>query len=234
MSSGNWINISLKGKKLEFKSTLGIPTQTESQRIIYIIPILDYFLENRLVNATELEHALPISRDSIDRIIQLLVKYKMIKLEQILLKNKKFYTLKNKRLAELYQNKLLQWLWIKEMKQDRKSMLKLEIMLNSTKNIGKQAQHIFKKNIASTRKTTDILYRPLIIETPINKNSNPILIRDLPISKARKIIKDYLNGKFCKVCLKKNRLSLLHTDLEGVEEGCNYGHISNYRNVNDM
>lgn len=228
MSSGNWINISLRGKKLEFKSTLGIPTQTESQRIIYIIPILDYFLENRLVNATELEHTLPISRDSIDRTIQLLVKYKMIKLEQTLLKNKKFYTLKNNAIAEQYQNKLLQWLWIKEMKQDRKSMSKLKIMLNSTKNIGKQAQHIFKKNISSTRKTTDILYRPLIINKLKSKNSNPVLIRDLPISKARKIIKDYLNGKFCEECLKKNRLSLLQTDSKELsEEGCIYGHTFN-------
>lgn len=230
MSSGNWISISIKESKLEFKSDFGIPTQAESQKIIHILPILDSFLENKLVNATELEQTIPPSRDSIDRTIQLLLKHNMIKLQEISLRNKKFYTLKNRNMVKLYQNKLKQWLWIKETKQNRKTIFILENILNSTKRIGKQVKRNFKKNITSKRKTTDILQRPLIIEKLKikSKKTHPVLIRDLPHSKARKIIRDYLNGRFCETCLKKNRLALLQIDSEGFEEGCNYGHVFPY------
>ena len=228
MSSGNWISISIKENKLEFKSKFGIPTQAESQKIIYILPVLDSFLENKSVNITELEQTIPVSRDSIDRTIQLILKYNMIKLEEISLRNKKFYTIKNRNRMKLYRNKLAQWLWIKEIKQDHKTLTELEFRLNSSKRIGKQVKRNFKKNIFSKRKTTDLLYRSLILEGPRRKKSHFILIRDLPYSKARKIIKDYLNGKFCETCLKNNRLSLLQTDLEEYEEGCKLGHVFKY------
>ena len=105
MSSGNWISISTKGSKLEFKSKFGVPTQGESQKITYILPILDSFLENKSVNITELEQTIPVSRDSIDRTIQLILKYNMIKLEEISLRNKKFYTIKNRNRMKLRKNK---------------------------------------------------------------------------------------------------------------------------------
>ena len=131
---------------------------------------------------------------------------------------------------KLYRNKLAQWLWIKEIKQDHKTLTELEFRLNSSKRIGKQVKRNFKKNITSKRKMTDILQRPLIIEKSKikSKKTHPVLINDLPHSKARKIIKDYLNGKFCETCLKNNRLSLLQTDLEEYEEGCKLGHVFKY------
>ena len=227
MSSGNWINISIKKNNLQFKSQLGTPSQAESQKIIYLLPIIDHFLENELVNATELEQDLPISRDSIDRTIQLLLNYNLIKLHKVSLKNKKFYTLKNKRIVEVYRKKLLQWLWIKETKQDRKTVIKLERILRS-RILGKQGPRTIKKIMHGNRRATDILDKPMEIEKlkhSKNRKLEPVLIDSLPYSKAWKIIRDYLNGKFCEVCLKKKRLTLLQTDSEGFEEGCSHGHV---------
>lgn len=230
MSSGNWINISIKRKKLDFKPSLGIPSQQESQKIEFILLVLDCFLKNKLVNATELEKKLFISRDSIDRTIKLLLQHHIIKLKMISYRNKKFYTVKNKEIAKIYRKKLFQWMCLKELRKDKRIIQAILKFLSTYGIVNKNLSYHYKRNLFRTRKAEDILSKFLIVEKKTNTKSlkktlKPVLINDLPHSKAAKIIKDYLNGKFCDTCLKDGKLCELKTDIHEVEQGCKYGHV---------
>ena len=85
-------------------------TQSESQKIDFILPILDYLINNRNFYATELKQQFKnFNHKSIDRTISLLEKRNLIVLHKTELKNKKVYKRKSLKEIKKYYSDLIEY-----------------------------------------------------------------------------------------------------------------------------
>ena len=197
--------------------------QNESQSANYIIPVLEYILKHHEFSVKELEDRLKISRDSIDRTIKILLDRNLIGLEKIKERGKKFYKVKSEEAIKKYYENLFRWKHTKKIFSNQRlsSMKDLGNLLNQTKKIGKQLSVHLKRSEQSVQVVTPaLLSKPL----QLGKTAKPISIRDMPHSKASKILRDYSNNSLCDVCWKENKVIHVIEDAENAERVCEYGH----------
>ena len=115
MSRGNRISL-LEAVKRRDPSITGVKqkiSQQESQKIEFIVKVLDYALEHNTFSVIDLQKNLGISRNSIDRTIKLLLEKRYIILFSVELKNEKFYKIKSRIKVKHYKNDLNKWKWFK-------------------------------------------------------------------------------------------------------------------------
>jgi len=92
-------------KKYKYKIS-----QRESQKIDYIIPIIDYFLEHRKASVVRLVKDLKISRDSVEGTIKFLVnKKKLLKFNKKVKYGEKVYSITSRKNFRLYGQALMWW-----------------------------------------------------------------------------------------------------------------------------
>jgi len=210
--------------------------QGESQKIDFILPVLDYLLNHTEFYATELKRQFAkINHKSIDRTILLLQKKNLITLKTIELKNKKIFKVKSNIQLKKYRNELYKYKKFKiisnaaiQTKQIHtfndleKLFYRFDIITGKSikKNKFHQLMPVFLTNIPLKIKNKSP-YQKL---TNKKNYSKPIPISQMSHSKATKIIKDYGIGNICKICFKEGKLQYLVKNYE--ESVCDYGHIT--------
>lgn len=238
MNSGNWISIwdLIKNRDPMLAGVDKKPSQQESRRIKYILPVLDYAISHRKFSATQLEKKLSISRDSIDRTVKLLKHKKIIVLSNTGIKNEKFYKVTSLDKAKNYQKDLTNWDSFKNMISNfKKSKNSRQKMASYIEIIGKMGKYVhraiktqqFKVNVI----TKDLLETPLHLESKEQQKRltsipwpNPVTIKQMKWKEAKKTIHRYEDGQVCKTCLKKNKLRFMTMTPDGLDLVCNEGH----------
>ncbi len=211
-------------------------TQGESQKIDFILPVLDYLLHCTEFYATELKIQFPkINHKSIDRTILLLQKKNMITLDRIELKNKKIFKIKSKMQLKKYQTELYKYKKFKIIS-DAATHTKQTHTFNDLEKLFYRFDMITGKSIKKNKfhqlMPVFLTNIPLKIKNKspyqklTNKKNYPksISISQMSHSKATKIIKDYGLGNICKICFKEGKLQYLVKNFE--ESVCDYGHIT--------
>lgn len=212
-------------------------TQSESQKIDFILPILDYLLIHKKFYATELKQQFDnFNHKSIDRTILLLKKRNLIILHKIELKNKKIYKIKSLKEIKKYYLDLTEY---------KKFKIFLNIDVSSSKiqaidrlfNINNRLTSMFHKGQQKARHFAilpdDFFTIPLQIKNKtmfsklvasLKKWPELVSINEMYSKPVLKIIDDYRVGSICKECFNTNKLRYYVSKDE--EFLCDFGHVS--------
>ena len=211
-------------------------TQSESQKLDFILPILDYLVKNKKFSAAELKQRFHnFNHKSIDRTISLLKKHNLIFLHKIESKNKKIYRIKSANDIGRYKLDLLKY---REFKIFSKSFKQPET-LRAVDGLGRINDYFNKLIQKGKRKSeflvalpNDFFTKKLIVgdeqlstRLKLPKNHlKTICLNDIGASLVIQIIHDFRAGGICMVCFKENKLKL-YTEKDQ-ELVCSSGHVS--------
>jgi len=194
-------------------------SQRESQKIDYIIPIIDYFLEHRKASVVRLVKDLKISRDSVERTIKFLVnKKKLLRLHNMVRYGEKLYSITSRKNFRLYGRALMWWklLTSPSLKITNKSVKIAIKNWNRVQHKYRQPNDLFsikfKVNKNEQKKLTTILW------------PKSFTVDDMHYNSASRLIQNYLGGNFCDECIKNGTLSRYQTDFVNQELICSKGH----------
>jgi len=211
--------------------------QSESQKIDFILPVLDYLISNKKFHATELKQQFKnFNHKSIDRTIVLLKKRNLIILHKIELKNKKIYKIKSLKALEKYYSDLIKY---------KKFKILLNVNISPSKihaidrlfNINNSLTSRFHKGQQKARHF-DILpdnfftiplrikNKTMFLKLVSSSKKWPelISINEMYSKPVLKIIDDYRYGSICKECFNANKLRYyVPKDKELL---CDFGHVS--------
>lgn len=206
-------------------------TQPESQKIDFIIPVVDYFIDYKEASIPELEQKLGILRKSLERTIKQLINLELIKIKEIQDRGRRNYSYKSKNRLKQYRKFLGQ-------EYDRK-FTGLEVFEEKRfkKNIDRIWSKIIKKIHHSSTKYNRFNKNDLrkkfkiksaLLQKKITKIQwpNEISIRDIKYHHAKKIQRDYGEGRICNVCLNEYKiLDYFKTNYMDSQLGCSEGHF---------
>ena len=212
-------------------------TQTESQKIEYIVPILEYIIKHNEFFASELKHNIPESNPkSIDNTIALLHKKNLITLIRKEIKNKKIYKINSLKEIKKYRDDLEKY---RKFKIYSKALLqsdKIEAIDGIFKiyfNLNEKFQKGIKKSIYLESLPKNFFDTPLIINNKKTyeklsgtdkKFPDPLSINEMGFREVIKINWDYRHGCICRECFKEGKLQ--YFTYKDEEYFCNYGHPS--------
>ncbi len=236
-SSGNWISLwdLIKNRDPIMAGVSKKPSQQESRRIKYILPVLVHVIEHKEFSAKQLEKKLSISRDSIDRTIALLLSKKIIKLKRVGTRNEKFYQVDSTK-AKGYRQDLANWnsfkIMITKLRESKRTRQKIASYVEIISKAEKQVRRAiktqqFKANIV----TEQFLITPLCLENKKQQTRltkvmwpKPVSIKEMNWKGAHKIIRSFEEGRVCKTCLKSKKLRLMTMSPDGLDLVCKNGH----------
>lgn len=235
MSRGNRISL-MESIKRRDPALAGITrkiTQQESQKIDFIVKVLDFGLTHKKFSVISLQNNLSLSRNSLDRTIHMLLEKKFIKLITTEVKNEKFYTIILKKNIRNYRDDLLDW---KRLKIYLRAFPKntLHAIDNYQRRL-KRINRIIKKNSKRTKfnarnlnylESIPLHFRNKIEQSMYTKIPwpKPIHLELIDFIPAFKIAEKYLTYRLCDICLKKGKLVDVYNISES-EVVCNkYGH----------
>jgi len=234
MSRGNRISL-LESIKRRDPHLAGIKrkiSQRESQKLNFIIKVLDYALKHEPFTVNELRQNLGISRNSIDRTLLLLKEKRLVRIVSIGLKNKKFYKISYKNHAKSYLNDLQKWRSLKIfLKASNKGTLnsfdQYQRWVNRINRSIKRGTKIskFSSRNPDILESTPIQFRNKIEQKKYTDIPWPqrVNVKDLPASFVIKIREKYRNFRLCDVCLQDGRLidtiNYSETELVCTEKG---------------
>jgi len=239
MNSGNCIPLwdLLKRRDPVLAGVGRKPSQQESRRIDYILPVLDYAIKHDEFSARLLEMKLDVSRDSIDRTLNFLKRKNIVVLRRAGLRNEKFYT-SRPREAKAYREYLIQWRlykkFISKHKQTKDVRKNIAIYFKYLGKFGKTIRRAARsREFRAVFVPRDFLSTPFRLESELQQRRlttipwpQPITVRQMGFREARKIIRSYEEGRICKTCMRSRRLGVMHETPEGLELVCNQGHVS--------
>ncbi|MBI1663772.1 MAG: hypothetical protein IS860_09860 [Nitrosopumilus sp.] len=237
MSGGNRISLM---RTVKYRDPLGIGifqkiTQSESQKIDYILPILDYLLENKKFSAIELkQHFHNFNHKSIDRTILLLKKRNLITLEKTELKNKKIYKIISKSKIKQYSDDLIKYRKFKVFFQVSSTKIKA---LDGLGNLQNYFNNLLIKGQEKSKFFLPLPDNFLIVPLKIKNKSTFVKLggspEKWPVSLTVnemfglytiKIMDDYRSGRICYKCFSENKLRYYIAKDE--EYLCDFGHLS--------
>jgi hypothetical protein len=237
MSRGNRISLreQIKRREPNITGTKNKISQKESQKIEYIVVVIDYAIKHKKFSVSDLQDKLKISRNSLDKTIRLLIERKMITISSIGLKNKKFYKVKSKTRLKEYKNDLNQWQFFKTANTSFLTGKTLDA-LDKYQHFMSKIQKTMKKSVNRSkflaRKISDlekILFRfskeeqKKITDIPYPK---PVYLKSIYFHDANLIVKKYNEFLLCDICLKKGILVDLIELHESNERVCpKQGHV---------
>jgi len=235
MSRGNRMSLFEAVKRREPNIT-GVKqkiSQQESQKIEFIVKVLDYALEHNTFSVIDLQKNLCISRNSIDRTIKLLLEKRFIILSSVGLKNEKFYKIKSRIKVKQYRNDLNKWKWFKislKTLLKKESLHMLDQYQRKLKQIGKIIQRNSKLSKFQARNISFLESIPLhlkkkqqeqITDIPYPKT---VYLKSIDFTPAFKIVEKYLSYRLCDICLKKGKLVDVHNISETEVVCIEFGH----------
>ena len=238
MSSGNWKSLKelIKRQDPVLTGSTEKTTQKESQKIAFILPVLNKFLTKSKTSAVCLTRELDISRDSIDRTIHLLLEKNLIKFKEYRARGEKIYAVSSQVKLEKYEQKLKRWKSIKKFNNvfSSKKTSNIRNYIKSLNNLNKFATRRYKiAQITSYEIPFDeFINTPIRFRTKEEHKritgtswSNLVKISDLGVKATEKIIDKYRNNTFCPICFRNARIlvDIIHTENELV---CTQGHVS--------
>src|SRR6185312_1459601 len=212
-------------------------SQKESQKIEYILPVLDYLIKYREFYASALKQKFDdINAKSIDNTILLLQEKNLISLKRVEIKNKKVFKIKSVEKIRSYRDDLQKY---------RRFMINAKAM-QQTKNIKNvenlvRINNMFDKILSTSRKFSqhytplpeNFYTKPLYIENKkiystwsgsTKEWPEPISINDIRASFIPKITADYREGQICHECF--NQGQLRYNEIMDDQWVCRAGHVS--------
>jgi len=234
MSRGNRISLIelIKRRDPQLAGITRKITQQESQKIGFIVNVIDFGLKHKKFSVISLQKNLNISRNSLDRTIHLLLEKKFIKLSSTAIKNEKFYSIISKKNIRSYRNDLLDWKRLKiYLKVFPKSTLdSIDNFQREIKRINRIARKNTKRIRFSSRDPDYLESIPIHFKTKLRQSKyteipwpKPVFLQDLPSSFVIKIRDKYLNFRLCDVCLEQGRLvdviNVSEDEVVCIEEG---------------
>ncbi len=212
-------------------------SQAESQKIEYIVPILEYIIKHNEFFVSELKRdTAELNPKSIDKTIVLLRKKNLIVLKEIQLKNKKIYKIKSMRELKKYHSDLQKYRNFKILSRALLQTNKVKAvngLVNLNLNLNEKLQKGFKKNIHMESLPRNFFDTSLVIKNKKTfkklcisdiKFPEPISINNMIFQAVPKIIQDYRYGRICRECFKRGALQ--YFTYKDEEYFCNYGHSS--------
>jgi len=212
-------------------------SQAESQKIEYILPILEYIMKHNEFFASELKRSITeLKPKSIDSTIVLLHKKNLITLNRIGIKNKKIYKIKSLKEIKKYRDDLEKY---------RKFKIYSSALLQTNKAVA--IDGIFKIYFDLNEKFQNGVKKSIYME-PLPKNffdillimknkktyeklsgtnkkfPKPLTINEMSYRVVPKIMWDYRHGHICRECFKEGKLQYFTNKDE--EYFCDYGHTS--------
>lgn len=212
----------------EFNFTL---TQAESQKIEFIIDVVDYFLEYKEASIPELEYKLKILRKSAERTINRLKVLELIKIKEVQDRGRRNYCYTSKIKLKKYKKFLSEQYNRKFTGLDSNEEIKFMKKINSL--WGKISNRILNEATKHHRFNSNILREKFRVKSPEFQKKitdipwpDEITIRDIRFHHARKIKKDYGDGHICNTCMKEERvLNYFKTNYVDFQLYCSKGHI---------
>lgn len=217
--------MNLKSRPFDDFSIAGISkplSQAESKRLSQVMPVLEFILENSIFSARQLMKSTKVSRDSIDRTIKMLEHEKIINLKETKARGEKFYELKSEsKLKSFYENSREWWavkILFKNKVQKGAKKLKKTMILNT-----KKAMHS-SRILSELDKKKHLKFASKARQQQITKipYPQPVIIWEMPMSEASKLVKNFESGLLCETCFQENKISYLVIDSD--EEVCEAGH----------
>lgn len=203
-------------------------SQAESQKIDYIILVLDYFLSNGNASETKLKKKLKLSKKSVEGTINLLLnKGQLIKLKKIVQHGEKIYSIKSKKALRKYKEILLRW---QSMKKTQTNLEHLQKVSKPIFDFGTKLKKQQRRNAMRVHSLPHGMFTTLLhIESKQKQKGlsnipwpQPITIDQMRYKKAIKIINDYIIGKVCHQCFKENQLSYTILDEPNKQQICQH------------
>lgn len=212
-------------------------TQNESQKIDYILPILDYLIEKREFYAVELKHHFnKINHKSIDGTISLLKKNQLIILDRTETKNKKIYKINSIKNIKQYRLDLQKYKAFKIViggALQSGTLKAIDDFGSLNDGFQKLLQKAQKKSQFVSPLPTDFFTKPLEIKNKATfsklsatskKWPESLSVNEMKSSIVPKIIDDYQRDRICPECFKNNKLR--YFTLHDQEFLCDYGHLT--------
>lgn len=212
-------------------------SQNESQKIEYIVPVIEYIMKHNEFFASELKHdILGLTPKSVDNTIVLLHKKNLIILSKRGIKNKKIYKIKSLKEIKKYHDDLEKY---------RKFKIYSKALLQANKvkaidgifkiyfDLNEKFQKGIKKNSNMESLPKNFFNVPLMIKnkktfdklSAVEKKFPELLtINEMSFRIVPKIISDYYHGRICRECFKEKKL--VYFTIKDEEQLCDYGHIS--------
>ena len=240
MSRGNRISLmeSIKRRDPQLAGITCKITQQESQKIDFIVKVLDYGLKHKKFSIMSLQKNLKISRNSLDRTIHMLLKKKFIKLTSTEIKNEKFYSIISKKNVRSYRNDLLNWKRLKiYLKAFPKSTLhSIDNYQRGIKRINRIIRRNTKRSKFSSRNPDYLESIPICFKSKSEQSKHTeipypktVFLKTLPSSFVIKIREKYRNFRLCDVCLKQGRLVDVYNTSDDEAVCIEQGHQFNSR-----
>jgi len=212
-------------------------SQAESQKIEYILPILEYIVKHNEFFASELKRNIPeLKPKSIDSTIVLLLKKNLITLKKKGIKNKKIYKIKLLKEIKKYSADLEKYRKFKIYSKALSQTNKVEAIDGIFKiyfDLNEKFQKGIKRGFNMESLPKNFFNIPLIIKnkktyeklSATNKKfPDSLSINEMSYRIVPKIIWDYLHGRICRECFKKGKLQ--YFTYKDEEYFCDYGHPS--------
>jgi len=212
-------------------------SQSESQKIEYILPVLDYIMKHNEFFSSELKYNITESNPkSIDNTISLLHKKNLITLIRKEIKNKKIYKIKSLKEIKKYRDDLEKY---RKFKVYSKALLQtnkvkaINGIFKIYSDLNKKFQNGIKKSIHMESLPKNFFNTSLIIKNKKTyeklsgsnkKFPEPLSINEMSYRIVPKIIWDYRHGNICRDCFKEGKLQ--YFTYKDEEYFCNYGHTS--------
>jgi hypothetical protein len=211
--------------------------QKESQKIEYILPILDYLIEHKEFYASELKQKFNDFDDkSVDRTILQLQERGLINLNRIEIKNKKVFRRKSLKQIKIYRNDLAKYSKFKLMARVLQKMNQVK-KIEEFASIGIRFNEMFRKGQQTNQHYASLpenFTEPLYIEdktlyaktsvASTKKWPELISINEMPSSVVINIMEDYREGYICQECFKQNQLC--YCENRDFVWACKNGHVS--------
>lgn len=236
MSRGNRISL-LEAVKRRDPNITGVKhkiSQKESQKIDFIAKVIEYSLKHKKFSVIDMQSELEISRNSLDRTIQLLLEKNMIVLGSVGLKNKKFYKIKSKAKIKQYLNDLYKWkmfkISLKTLFKD-KTLRWFDNYQRFQNQFGIMMQKSEKIRKFRVRDTSYLQSIPLHLDKKLQERITDIpypktvYLKSINATVAFQIVNKYLNRRYCDVCLKTGHLVNV-INVSDTEVACEkFGHV---------
>ena len=217
MSRGNRISL-MESIKRRDPALAGITrkiTQQESQKIDFIVKVLDFGLTCKKFSVISLQNDLSISRNSLDRTIHMLLEKKLIKLITTEIKNEKFYTIISKENVRNYRDDLLDWKRLKIYLRvfPKNTLHGIDNYQRRLKRINRIIRKNSKRVKFNVRNINYLESIPLHFRNKVEQSKytkipwpKPIHLESIDFIPAFKITEKYLAYRLCDICLKQGKL----------------------------
>lgn len=212
-------------------------SQKESQKIEYILPVLDYLIKYREFYAFALKQKFDdINPKSIDNTILLLQEKNLISLKRVEIKNKKVFRIKSVEKIKSYRddlNKYRHFIINARAMQQTKNVRNVENLTGINNIFARMLSKSQKFSQHYTPLPKDFYTKPLYIENKkiysawsgsTKEWPEPITINDIRSSFISKITADYREGQICHECF--NQGQLCYHEIMDDQWVCKAGHVS--------